>query len=140
MIQVRQLMKQFGTFVAVNEVSLQAVPGEILALIGPNGSGKSTIMKCIAGLITPTHGEILVDGKPLARENRDWLSYLPQKVNFPENLTGSEVISFYARLRKLTPDFNQRALKISNLNGFGDRPVSQYSAGMLQRLGLALAL
>jgi ABC-type multidrug transport system ATPase subunit len=140
MIQLRRLTKRFGTFAAVNDVSFKAAPGEILALIGPNGSGKSTIMKCIAGLIWPTQGDILVNGKPAAARKRDWLSYLPQKVSFSENLTGSEVISFYARLRKLTPAFNERALAISNLNGFGNRPVSQYSAGMLQRLGIAVAL
>jgi ABC-type multidrug transport system ATPase subunit len=140
MIELRRLTKQFGKFTAVNDVSFKAAPGEILALVGPNGSGKSTIMKCIAGLIAPTQGEILVNGKPVAGQKRDWLSYLPQKVNFSENLTGREVIGFYARLRKLAPDFRQRALGISNLNGFGSRPVSQYSAGMLQRLGIAVAL
>ena len=140
MIQLQGLTKQFGAFVAVNNVSFEVVPGEILALIGPNGSGKSTIMKCIAGLIAPSHGEILVDGNPVARQKRDWLSYLPQKVNFSENLTGREVISFYARLRKLAPEFSQRALALSNLNGFGNRSVSQYSAGMVQRLGIAVAL
>ncbi len=116
------------------------MPGEILALIGPNGSGKSTIMKCMAGLISHTRGNILVNEQPVSEQKRDWLSYLPQKVNFSENLTGREVISFYARLRKLAPEFNQRALAISNLNGFGNRPVSQYSTGMLQRLGIAVAL
>jgi Cu-processing system ATP-binding protein len=140
MIQLLRLTKQFGTFMAVNDVSFEAAQGEILALIGPNGSGKSTIMKCIAGLIAPTRGEILVNGRSAAGEKRDWLSYLPQKVSFAENLTGREVISFYARLRKLAPDFDQRALAISNLNGFGNRPVGQYSTGMLQRLGIAVAL
>ena len=140
MIQLRGLTKQFGAFVAVNDVSFEAAPGEVLALIGPNGSGKSTIMKCIAGLIAPSHGEILINGKNAAGRKRDWLSYLPQKVTFAENLTGHEVISFYARLRKLAPDFCQRAVAISNLNGFGNRFVNQYSAGMLQRLGIAVAL
>lgn len=140
MIQLQGLTKQFGAFVAVNNVSFEVVPGEILALIGPNGSGKSTIMKCIAGLIAPSHGEILVNGNPVARQKRDWLSYLPQKVSFAENLTGREVISFYARLRKLAPECSQRALAVSNLNGFGNRSVSQYSAGMVQRLGIAVAL
>ena len=140
MIQLRRLTKQFGTFTAVKDVSFDAQPGEILALIGPNGSGKSTIMKCIAGLIAPTGGKILVNGKSITEQKRDWLSYLPQKVNFSENLTGREVINFYARLRKLSPDFTKRALTISNLNGFGNRPVGQYSSGMLQRLLIAVAL
>ena len=93
MIQVKGLTKHFGRFVAVDGISFEADKGEILALIGPNGSGKSTTMKCIAGLLSPTRGEIIVDGVPAATRNRDWLSYLPQKVSFPENLTGKEVLS-----------------------------------------------
>jgi Cu-processing system ATP-binding protein len=140
MIQVQGLTKHFGKFVAVDDISFEADKGEILALIGPNGSGKSTTMKCIAGLISPTRGEIRVDGVPAATRNRDWLSYLPQKVGFPDNLTGKEVLEFYRRLRKLDPGFGTRALDISNLNGFSNRAVRQYSAGMLQRLGIAIAL
>ena len=140
MIQVQGLTKHFGKFVAVADISFEADRGEILALIGPNGSGKSTTMKCIAGLISPTRGEILVDGVPATARNRDWLSYLPQKVSFPDNLSGKEVLDFYRRLRKLDPSFGTRALDISNLNGFSNRAVRQYSAGMLQRLGIAIAL
>ena len=140
MIQVQGLTKHFGKFVAVDDISFEAGKGEILALIGPNGSGKSTTMKCIAGLISPTRGKILVDGVPAATRNRDWLSYLPQKVSFPDNLTGKEVLDFYRRLRKLDSGFATRALDISNLNGFSNRAVRQYSAGMLQRLGIAIAL
>lgn len=140
MIQVRGLTKRFGTFLAVDDVSFEAGPGEIFALVGPNGSGKSTTMKCIAGLISPTRGEILANGAPVAGQKRDWLSYLPQKVGFPENLTGKEVIGFYSRLRKLAAVSGERALEVSQLNGFSNRAVREYSAGMLQRLGIAVAL
>lgn len=140
MIQVQGLTKHFDKFVAVADISFEADRGEILALIGPNGSGKSTTMKCIAGLISPTRGEILVDGVPATARNRDWLSYLPQKVSFPDNLSGKEVLDFYRRLRKLDPSFGTRALDISSLNGFSNRAVRHYSAGMLQRLGIAIAL
>jgi Cu-processing system ATP-binding protein len=140
MIQVRGLTKQFGALVAVDNVSFEAAPGEVLALIGPNGSGKTTIMKCIAGLIAPTRGEIVVNGKSAAAQTRLWLSYLPQKVSFPENLTGKEVIGFYSRLRRLDPGLSVRALEMSQLNGFSNRDVREYSAGMLQRLGIAVAL
>lgn len=140
MIEVRGLTKRFGAFLAVDDVSFEARAGEILALVGPNGSGKSTTMKCIAGLISPTRGEILANGASIAGQKRDWLSYLPQKVSFPENLTGKEVIGFYSQLRKLDPKFTGRALEVSQLNGFSNRAVREYSAGMLQRLGIAVAL
>lgn len=140
MIDVRALTKYFGIFLALDDVSFEARPGEILALIGPNGSGKSTIMRCIAGLSSPNRGEIMVNGLPAASQKRDWLSYLPQKVSFPENLTGNELVKFYSRLRKLPASFSVRAMEISELNGFRDRPVREYSAGMLQRLGIAITL
>lgn len=140
MIEVRKLTKSFGTVLAVDNVSFRAESGEILALVGPNGSGKSTTMKCIAGLISPTSGEVIVNGNTANRSRRDWLSYLPQEVGFPESLSGEEIIGFYSRLRKLTPGANQRALAISGLNGSGKRAVREYSVGMLQRLGIAIAL
>lgn len=140
MIEVRALTKYFGNFPALNDVSFEAKPGEIMALIGPNGSGKSTVMRCIAGLIPPTRGEIMVNGLPAKSQKRDWLSYLPQKFSFPENLTGNELLRFYGRLRKLRPIFSARAMEIAELNGFSDRPVREYSAGMLQRLGIAITL
>lgn len=140
MIEVRKLTKRFGAVLAVNDVSLRAESGEILALVGPNGSGKSTTMKCIAGLIAPTAGEIIVNGKAANGSRRDWLSYLPQEVGFPESLSGEEIIGFYSRLRNLAPGAIQHALEISGLNGFGKRAVREYSVGMLQRLGIAITL
>jgi Cu-processing system ATP-binding protein len=140
MIEVRGLTKRFEAFLALDDISFEARPGQILALVGPNGSGKSTTMKCIAGLISPTRGEILANGTPITGQKRNWLSYLPQQVSFPENLTGKEVIGFYSRLRKLDPEFREHALEVSQLNGFSNRAVREYSAGMLQRLGIAVAL
>lgn len=140
MIRIQGLTKYFGRFLALDNVSFEAQRGEILALIGPNGSGKSTILRCIAGLTTPTRGEITVDGSPAAGKTRDWLSYLPQKVSFPESLTGKELVGFYARLRKLPLSVTEGAMEMSQLNGFGERPVHEYSAGMLQRLGIAIAV
>ena len=63
MIKVRDLTKKFGAFTAVDGVSFEVAAGETFALLGPNGSGKSTILKCLTGLIAPTSGEIIVDGK-----------------------------------------------------------------------------
>lgn len=140
MIEVRELTKRFGAVVAVKDVSFRAESGEILALVGPNGSGKSTTMKCIAGLIAPTAGEIIVNGNTANGGRRDWLSYLPQEVGFPESLSGEEIIGFYSRLRHLAPGSLQHALQISGLNGSGRRAVREYSVGMLQRLGIAIAL
>jgi Cu-processing system ATP-binding protein len=123
MIEVRHLVKDFGPLRAVDDVSFPVGPGETFALLGPNGSGKTTILKCLAGLVHPTSGEVRIDGP---------FSYLPQRVAFPENLTAREVLRFYARLRRAPLDRAQ-------FNGFPDRPVQELSGGMLQRLGIAVA-
>lgn len=143
MIEVEHLTKRYGDFVAVDDISFDVRQGEILALLGPNGSGKTTTLKCIAGLLCPTSGTICIDGKPVsqqARHVRRLFSYLPQRVSFPDNLTAREVIDFYCRLRRLSTDATLRSLRNSSLNGFGDKPLSEYSGGMIQRLGAALAL
>jgi ABC-type multidrug transport system ATPase subunit len=144
MIAVRHLTKSFGSFTAVSDVSFEVAAGETLALLGPNGSGKTTTLKCLVGLSLPSAGEIAINGldaRTHARETRALVSYLPQRVSFHESLTAREVMDFYRRLRKLPADRVDRVLHEPqfNFNGFSDKPVAQFSGGMVQRLGLAVA-
>ncbi len=143
MIQVKGLTKRFGAFVAVDDVSFEINRGETFALLGPNGIGKSTTLKCIVGLTLPTAGQILVDGldvRTRGREARQRTSYLPQRVSFHDNLSAREVLVFYCRLRKIELGRIDQVLAESNFNfnGFGDKPVGEFSGGMVQRLGLAV--
>ncbi len=144
MIQVQHLTKTFGEFTAVNDVSFEVKPGETFALLGPNGSGKTTALKCLVGLMPPTAGAIKVDGADVwkeARRAKSLMSYLPQHVNFHDNLTAREVMQFYCKLRKLPTTRIETVMQGSHFhfNGFTDKPVNQFSGGMLQRLGLAVA-
>ncbi|RPJ85449.1 MAG: ATP-binding cassette domain-containing protein, partial [Acidobacteria bacterium] len=103
MIRISGLSKTYGEFQAIRDVSLEIPAGETFALLGPNGSGKSTTLKCLVGLTVPTAGQILVDGIDIRmrpREARRLLSYLPQRVSFPDNLTVREVADFYGSLRQ----------------------------------------
>jgi ABC-type multidrug transport system ATPase subunit len=144
MIRVNRLTKFYGEFTAVDAVSFEVAAGETFALLGPNGSGKSTTLRCLAGLAHPSNGEMTINGFDVIRqprESRRWISYLPQRVSFNENLTAREILLFYGRLRKVN------ARRIDQLvasprfhfNGFSDRSVSEFSGGMIQRLGLAVA-
>lgn len=144
MIEIQHLTKTFGDFVAVSDVSLEIAEGETFALLGPNGSGKTTTLKCLVGLAAPTSGEIIVNGLDMrkhAREARRLMSYLPQRVSFHDSLTAREVMEFYCQLRKISPRRIDEVLDGSrfNFNGFADKPVSELSGGMVQRLGLAVA-
>jgi Cu-processing system ATP-binding protein len=143
MITFRNVVKRFGTHVAVDGLSMAIGRGEVVALLGPNGSGKTTTVKLAAGLIRPDSGEVTAGDPPRPPWNPDVrraLSFLPQRVSFPEALTGREVVDFYSRLRDLPPDRGDIVLKFAALNGAGSRSVSTYSGGMLQRLGLAVAM
>ncbi|MGZ8867589.1 MAG: ABC transporter ATP-binding protein, partial [Thermoanaerobaculia bacterium] len=141
MIRYEQFSKSFDRIRAVDSFSLAVERGEVVALLGPNGSGKTTTLKAAAGLLKPTSGTVSIDGRsasePAARQG---ISFLPQKVSFPDSLTGREVVEFYRRLRNLDAGRTADALRFSSLNGASNRALSTYSGGMLQRLGLAVAV
>jgi Cu-processing system ATP-binding protein len=144
MIEVKNLTKRFGEFAAVDDLSFGVRGGETFALLGPNGSGKTTLVKCLTGLAAPSSGEVFVGGFSLAeraREARRLMSYLPQRVAFHESLTAREVLEFYCRLRRLPARRVGELLETAGfqLDGFADRPVGEFSGGMVQRLGLAVA-
>ncbi|MGH9399078.1 MAG: ABC transporter ATP-binding protein [Thermoanaerobaculia bacterium] len=143
MIRFESFGKTYGSTRAVSDLTLSVEPGEAVALLGPNGSGKTTCLKAAAGLIRPTSGRVLVGspGRPSTEaEARRAISYLPQKVSFPESLTGREVVEFYRRLRGADEARVPEVLRFASLNGASNRPVATYSGGMLQRLGLAVAV
>lgn len=143
MIRFLHFSKRFGAQVAVTDLSLAVGGGEVVALLGPNGSGKTTTLKAAAGLIRPTTGAVLLGEPGRAAHDpaaRQTCSFLPQKVSFPDSLTGREVVEFYRELREAAPGRTADVLRFASLNGAGDRPVATYSGGMIQRLGLAVAM
>ena len=143
MILFREFSKAFGPHRAVEGLSLTVEQGEAVALLGPNGSGKTTTLKAAAGLLRPSWGEVRIGEPkrdPADPSARASISYLPQKVAFPEALTGLEVVEFYRRLRRIDPTRTAAVFRFASLNGASERSVGTYSGGMLQRLGLAVAV
>jgi Cu-processing system ATP-binding protein len=143
MIAFRGFRKVFGPQVAVGGLTLEVRRGETLALLGPNGSGKTTTLKAAAGLITPSAGEVLLGDPGRAASlpaARDLVSFLPQRVTFPDALTGRDVLEFYRRLRGMPAERTDEVLRFAALNGAASRAVGTYSGGMTQRLGLAVAV
>ena len=142
MIRFEDLTKRYGAHTAVEALTFRIETGEAVALLGPNGSGKTTTLKAAAGLVRPTSGRVWIGepeelaSRPAARRA---ISYLPQRVSFPEALTGLEAVEFYRRLRGAPAARTMEVLRLASLNGASGRPVSTYSGGMVQRLGLAVA-
>jgi ABC-type multidrug transport system ATPase subunit len=141
MICVEHLTKRYGKLVAADDISFTVKQGEVFAFLGPNGSGKTTTLKSMVGLNVPSAGRVLVNGldvQTYPKETKQFISYLPQRVVFPDNLTAREVMLFYCRLRGRPIERVEEMLERSGLRGSGDRPVSDFSGGMVQRLGLAV--
>lgn len=142
MIEYRAFTKRYDGRTAVDALTLVVPPGSVVALLGPNGSGKTTSIKAAAGLIRPDAGEVMLGHNRISAldpRGRRSCSFLPQRVSFPDTLTGREVVEFYRRLREAPVDAADRVLKFASLNGAGARAVGTYSGGMVQRLGLAVA-
>ncbi|HZX26562.1 MAG TPA: ABC transporter ATP-binding protein, partial [Telluria sp.] len=129
---------------AVDGVDLDLAQGRMVGLIGHNGAGKSTLFKLMLGLTPPTTGEILVKGVPIGgrdfRSVRRRIGYLPEAFVTYDNLTGLEVLQFFADLKKAPRAGCAAVLERVGLGGSAGRRVRGYSKGMRQRLGFAQVL
>jgi len=143
-IELNGLTKRYGTFTAVNGLSLSINKGEVFGLLGPNGAGKSTAILMMLGLSEPSAGSVRVCGidathDPIAVKRR--VGYLPDDVGFYENYTGLENLLYTARLNSLPEAVAlARAEQLLERVGLADeahKKAGKYSRGMRQRLGLA---
>ena len=130
---------------AVSDLSVEVQEGQIFGFLGPNGAGKTTAIKMLLGLTYPTAGRAWVLGKPAGDiEVKREISYLPESPYFYDHMTGTELLGFYANLFGISGDERaekiERLLKLVGLYHDRFKPLSQYSKGMLQRIGIAQAL
>jgi ABC-type multidrug transport system ATPase subunit len=142
MIEFKNFQQYYGKFCAVQETNFTIRKGEVFGLLGPNGSGKTTVIKAIVGLLHPTKGDIIINGYNVRKDQlkaKQQLTYIPQRVTMPDQLKGSEVIEFFARLRGHSKAKIEETLKQIKLNGHEKKLIREYSGGLLQRLGLSLA-
>lgn len=146
-IDAQHLVRKFGNFTAVNDVSFQVRKGEIFGFLGPNGSGKTTVIKMLTGLLPLTSGEAHVEGLNVRRQAeavRQSIGYMSQKFSLYDDLTVTENLQFYGRIYSLPPDrLQQRMKEIIELNSLGpylNRLAAQLSGGWKQRLALGCAM
>lgn len=147
MLELRRVSKLFAGIPAVDNVTFSALPGEVTGYLGPNGSGKSTTMKMITGLIGPTVGEILFDGRSIQEDLIGYkrrLGYVPEEPFLYNHLSGSEYLTMVAQLRGLplraSTERIEGLLQALALHGDRHAAISGYSKGMRQKLLIAAAL
>jgi ABC-2 type transport system ATP-binding protein len=142
-IVLERVSRWYGNVVAVNDISFEIGSG-ITGLLGPNGAGKSTLLHLLAGLLRPSSGRVLVDGRPAWREPEMYrrVGLVPEREAVYPFLTGRELAEVAGRLQGL-PDPRAaaaRAIATVDLESAADRPVGTYSKGMRQRAKIAAAL
>jgi ABC-2 type transport system ATP-binding protein len=145
-VEVRELVKDYGSFRALRGISFEVNEREIFGLIGPNGAGKTTALRVIATLLQITSGSITVFDYELPKEAGDVrkiISYLPEEAGAYKNLTGKGYLNFIAKFFGEGQEFQnmvQRGTEIANLGERIDDKVDTYSKGMTRRLLVGRAL
>lgn len=142
MIQIDHISKKFGKLKALNNVNLHFEKGECLALIGPNGCGKTTLIKSILGMVIPSEGQILFDGKNIKNDwtYRENIGYMPQIGRYPENMTIGQVLDMMKDIRKF-PEGKQdlEMARLFEIDGMLDKKMSTLSGGTRQKVSACLA-
>jgi ABC-2 type transport system ATP-binding protein len=147
MIQTEDLSKQFGDFWAVDGVTLDVQPGQVLALLGQNGAGKTTTVRMLTSVLSPTRGSARIAGYDVVRmpdKVRASVGVLTEQHGLYLRMTGIEYLDFFGKIYRLDPSARQKRsaawLEYFGLAEVAKRPIGQYSKGMRQKLALARTL
>ena len=142
MIEIEQLSKKFGKLQVLKDINLSLSSGQCISLIGPNGSGKTTLIKSILGMVVPSSGNILFDGKNINKEwtYRNDIGYMPQIGQYPENMRIGQVLDMMRDIRK-TPDhlLDNELYEKFELNKMLDKRMRTLSGGTRQKVSACLA-
>lgn len=145
-LDLHHIDKRYGPRVhALKGISLQVRRGEIFGLLGPNGAGKSTLVKILMTVVRPTRADGFVLGQKVAtKSSLAKVGYLPENHRFPRYLTGRQTLDFFASLSGTPKSTRSKRipelLDIVGMTPWADQPISRYSKGMMQRVGIAQAL
>lgn len=146
MLEAIQLAKQYGAHTALENLNLRVEEGEIFCLLGSNGAGKTTTIQLFLNFIAPSAGRALVNGLDVtthSAETKQLLAYIPETVTLYPRLTGMENLAYFAALSggKVTASGLRECLGRAGLPAQAvDRPVSEYSKGMRQKVAIAIAI
>lgn len=147
MIQVKNLTKKYGNFVAVDKLSFEINDGEIIGLLGPNGAGKSTTMNMMTGFIEPTEGTIFINGNDILKNSKDakkQIGYMPENIPLYQDLTVKEFVKFMAELKYVSKKDKkneiEKIIKEVGLIDVQNKLIKNLSRGYKQRVSLAGAI
>ncbi|POP32110.1 lantibiotic ABC transporter ATP-binding protein [Blautia producta] len=140
MLKTNNLCKDFKKQKAVNNVSITVRENSIYGLLGPNGAGKSTTLKMITGMLRPTSGKVLFNGHEWNRKDLEQIGALIETPPLYENLSAVENLEVRAKLLNIPKTRIDKVLKMVDLQNTGRKKAGQFSMGMKQRLGIAIAL
>ena len=147
MLEVKGLTKRYNSIAAVDDVSFRIGPGEVFGYLGPNGSGKTTTVKMLTGLLEPSAGHILLDGRDIRSDligYRKCLGYVPEEPHLYPYLSGKEYLELVGRLRsipeRLLATKAESLLELFRLGPHRYAPISSYSKGMKQKILICAAL
>ena len=138
-LECKDLSKRFGKTAALNNVNLSIEPGRVIGLLGPNGSGKTTLIKLANGLLTPSDGEILIDGEAPGPKSKALVSYLSDKECLPEWMTPKQLMDFF---EDFYADFDRARAEemLARLGLDGTQKVKQMSKGTREKVQLILVM
>lgn len=147
MIEVKNVTKKYGNFVAVDNISFTVKDGEVVGFLGPNGAGKSTTMNMITGFIEPSEGTIIVNGYDVLKKSakaKKQIGYMPEGVPLYSELTVKEFVTYMAELKKVPrkekKEKVEKALKETGIKDVEKKLIKNLSRGYKQRVSLAGAL
>jgi ABC-2 type transport system ATP-binding protein len=138
-LEAKALSKKFGFKSALNAASFAVEPGRIVGLLGPNGSGKSTFLKICNGLLTPTAGEVIIDGNAPGAVTKTVVSYLPERTYLPEYMTVAQIVDFFT---DFYADFSREKAytMLGNLNVDSRERLKTLSKGTKEKVQLILVM
>jgi ABC-2 type transport system ATP-binding protein len=146
-IEINNIRKEFGTVVAVNDISFSVEKGQVLGLIGPNGAGKTTLLRILATVLRPTNGSVRLLGYDLAKEYlqiRKYIGFMPDFFNLYNDLTLRECLEFFAKAYNVEQDSIPKrideTLEYVDLENKRNSFIRHLSRGMVQRMGVAVLL
>ena len=144
MIEVSHVSRNFGTFRAVNDVSFSIPTGQIVGLLGPNGAGKTTTMRMITGFLSPSDGQIFIDGQDITKapvESKRKIGYMPESAPLYGEMIVEDYLKYIAQMHGENPEEKVPALcKECGLKEVMSKNISELSRGNRQRVSLAHAL